>query len=448
MAARKDLAAWTPDDIDRLRRLTAEGVHVQVIAKTLGRSLTSVRQARGRNKIKVPKVNPLAIANGSARPLATEQEIETKTTHDGIEARSNGLKIKTVEDLLVHIEADMDRFEIVSSEATKWEVVTKDADDKPVVTPAFRVFVRLRPKAGPTTEERIAAVLEAAFKERRPPIVRRHLRRRAERMQALVIADPHFGKYSWYRTTGHNYDLDIARRVLGEATEFLLSHGEREGVTHRYILLLGDQFHTDTPQGTTTSGTVLDRDGRMQKMIEVGADALVRAVDRSAAALPTTVVLIPGNHDRAMSWAFQRILQERYRRDARVTVDGGYTGRKYLTWERNLIGIAHGDETTKTLPQLMAIEAAEQWGKAAYREIHKGHIHQRRSELQKPTLDTVDGVLVRTHPALCPPDDWHVANGYVGPVRAMETYYYVAGGGLDGMKSWSPDVAKTVRRAA
>jgi hypothetical protein len=439
MPARPDLHVWTSADVALLRKLTREAVPVdKIVARLKLTGAQCVYSARSRYGIKSPKAP--ALSSPSLPP--NDQEVETKTTHDGVEARSNGVKIKTVEDLLRHIEADMDRFEIAASEATKWEVVTKDADDKAVVTPAFRVFVRLKPKAGPTTEERIAVVLDAAFKTRRPPVVRAHVRRRAERMQALVIADPHFGKYSWYRTTGHNYDLDIAKRLLGDATEFLLSHGEREGVTHRFILLLGDVCHYDTPQGTTTAGTALERDGRMQKMIEVGADALIGAIDRSAKAMQTTVALVPGNHDRAMSWAFQRILQERYRRDDRVTVDGCYTGRKYLTWEGNLLGLAHGDETSKTLPQLMAIEAAEQWGKAAYREIHKGHIHQRRAELQKPTIDTVDGVLVRTHPALCPPDDWHVAQGYVGPVRAMETYYYVAGGGLDGMKSWSPDATQ------
>jgi hypothetical protein len=42
-------------------------------------------------------------------------------------------------------------------------------------------------------------------------------------------------------------------------------------------------------------------------------------------------------------------------------------------------------------------------------------------------------VIVRTAPALCPPDDWHAENGFIGSRRAMETFLYRPEGGLVSM---------------
>ena len=51
---------------------------------------------------------------------ADAEEVTQSQTGDTLEARSTSKRIKTVEDLLRHIEADMSRFEIAASEATKW----------------------------------------------------------------------------------------------------------------------------------------------------------------------------------------------------------------------------------------------------------------------------------------------------------------------------------------
>ena len=63
------------------------------------------------------------------------------------------------------------------------------------------------------------------------------------------------------------------------------------------IAVVGDFYHYDSPQGHTTKGTPLDRDGRVQKMIAAGARVMFDIIERSAATAPTDVILAPGNHD-------------------------------------------------------------------------------------------------------------------------------------------------------
>jgi hypothetical protein len=369
------------------------------------------------------------------KPTADAEQVTQRREGDTLEARSTSRRIKTVEDLLRHIEADLQRFEVAASEATKWE--TGDGEGGSIEL--HRVFVRLRPKAGPTTLECVASMIEAAKKGIRRPLTKTvKAPKKAGLWQVLVVADCHFGKYAWGRTTGgDDYDLDLAERLVGQAGAELLAVGDAHKPTRRTIAFLGDLFHYDRPDGSTTNGTPLERDGRLQKMIQVGCDTLLAIVERSAATAPTDVVIVNGNHDEVLSWTFQRIMLERFRGSKAVRVKEDFTGRQYLAHGRNLLGFAHGHRAKRKLPQIMALEASQHWAKCPYREWHTGHFHSQAAEWQRP-IETLDGVIVRTAPAICPPDDWHSVNGFIGSRQACETFLYEPDGGLSSMHVASP----------
>jgi UDP-2,3-diacylglucosamine pyrophosphatase LpxH len=374
------------------------------------------------------------VSKAAAANPDTEQVTQSQSG-DVLEARSTSKRIKTVDDLLRHIEADMSRFEIAASEATKWEC----GDGEGGSIELHRVFVRLKPKGGPTTREVVQAMIDAARQDiRRPTTKPAKQSKRDAPWQVLVVADPHFGKYAWGRTTGgDDYDLDIAARLVGDTGTRLLATGNTHKPARRTIAFVGDLFHYDRPDGSTTSGTPLERDGRLQKMIQVGCDTLLTLVKLSAETVPTDVVIVNGNHDEVLTWTFQRIMQERFRGSKSVTVKADFTGRQYLTHGRNLLGFAHGHRAKRKLPQIMALEASRQWSECPYREWHTGHFHSQAAEWQRP-IETLDGVIVRTAPALCPPDDWHSVNGFIGSRQAMETFLYDTAGGLTAMHVASP----------
>ena len=368
-------------------------------------------------------------------PPRDAEQVTQRADGDTLEARSTSRRIKTVEDLLRHIEADMSRYEVAASEATKWECGDGDGG----TIELHRVFVRLKPKAGPGVRECVQAMIEAAKKDVRRPLTKSaKVAKRDGLLQVLVIADTHFGKYAWSKTTGgDDYDLDLADRLVRQAGEELLAIGDASKPVRRLVAFVGDLFHYDTPSGTTTSGTPLERDGRLQKMIQVGADAMLGIIERSASAVPTDVVIVNGNHDETLTWAFQRIAMERFRNSRSAIVSDEYTGRQYYRHGKNLLGFVHGHRAKRKLPQIMALEAANDWSRCPYREWHTGHYHSQAAEWQRP-IETLDGVIVRTAPALCPPDDWHSVNGFIGSRQAMETFLYQPDGGLTAMHVSSP----------
>jgi UDP-2,3-diacylglucosamine pyrophosphatase LpxH len=378
-----------------------------------------------------------AAAGATPKPAPDAEQVMQRRDGDTLEARSTSRRIKTVEDLLNHIEADMTLYEVAASEATSWEVATAGNDGEATVTELHRVWVRLKPKAGPSTKEIVEAMISAASLPRAKQ--RPHKpKKRSDLWAVHVVADVHFGKYAWSRTTGGgDYDLPIAERLVGESAEELLGITDSYSPARRTILFLGDLFHYDTPHGSTTSGTPLERDGRMPKMIQVGCDMLLGIVERSAAACQTDVAVVSGNHDEALTFAFQRIVLERFRNDCRVTVSDAVTSRQYVSHGANLLGFAHGNRAKKRLPQIMALEAAADWARCWYREYHTGHFHSQAAEWQRP-IETIDGVIVRTAPAICPPDDWHAASGFIGSRQAMEAFVYRPEGGLAAMHIAGP----------
>lgn len=402
------------------------------------------RHPRGR-RVAQRKALTDAVAGRVARNAASDkgltiEEVTKKNTADGVEARSVSARIRTVDDLLRHIEADLTRFEVAASEATKWEGLTADrSTGEPVVTELHRVFVRLRPKAGPNTQELVEAMIAGAASAGRvgKPKAKAHKKRDGV-WQVLVVADPHFGKYAWHRTTGgSDYDLDHADRLVRAAGEKLLDDGDRQQPARRTVAFLGDLFHYDTPDAKTTRGTQLERDGRLEKMIEVGSAALTNLVKRSGETCQTDVVIVPGNHDETMTAWFRLLMQTTFARDKRVTVCGEFMHRQYLEHDGNLLGFAHGDKAWNRLAGLMAIEMPEAWSRCPYREWHTGHLHKQaaktRSVVDSDGVETIQGVVIRRSPAICPPDDWHAREGFIGSRQAMETWFYAPGGGLAGM---------------
>lgn len=391
-------------------------------------------------KRRADQVLAAASAVASPKPAPDAEQVTQKREGQVLEARSTSRRIKTVEDLLAHIEADLSAFEVVASEATKWEVGTSDGDGGTTVTELHRVFVRLAPKAGPSTREIVEAMIAGAAGSIRRPVVKKPKTLKSDAYAVLVVADTHVGKYCWKAGTGHDdYDITIATSRIAEASGHLLDVCQTYNPARILVAYIGDLFHADTPGLTTTGGTPLagSTDGRLQKMINEGTDALLAITERAASLAPTDALVVNGNHDETLSWAYQRIMQERFRNDRRVTVSCAFTGRQYMRCGRNLLGFAHGHRAKKKLPQLMALEQASAWSECPYREWHTGHLHHQAAEWSRP-IETIDGVLVRIAPSLSPPDDYHAVNGWVGQREAMEAFIYDARGGLTAMHVAGP----------
>lgn len=431
MSIRNDHIPWGKREKQALANAAAKGWSGKVTADYLNREFhdgqevrtdITVGLARGRYGFKVAKIPRTSDVVTATEDIA--QTMDVTEAGEYINVTTMGREVTTIEELIARAQIDLTKYEVDRPETSMYETSIRDIDGNVRKVQNFRIVARFRLKHGPNVAEQVQALIAGAFATRKAGKAPRPST--SGLMQAVVIADPHLGKYAYGPDTGwSDYDLSIGSRLVRDAATELLEWGETHRPAHRYVFLLGDVLHYDTPHGTTTGGTPQDRDTRLSKMLEEAASVLCGVIERSAV-VPTTVVAVGGNHDKVLSVAMQQILAAYFRKEKGVTVDITGTPRKYVEWGACLLGLTHGDTARKRLPSLMQVERKEAWGRSRVREWHHGHFHREAKDV------TEAGVTIREHLALCPPDGWHASEGYVGSPRGMDSYLYAKEGFLRG----------------
>ena len=304
-----------------------------------------------------------------------------------------------------------------------WDVTIKnDMGDGVLHTNRkYSVTLTVKPLGGKLTSDQIFE----AFKSLPPAKITQYKRTPGKFMLELPIMDFHLGKLAWSAETGADYDLKIAEQLWRVTVTELLGKASAFGRPELILFPIGqDFFHFDTPSTTTTAGTQLDSDTRWQKMFTQGVALLVEAIEQCRSLAPVKIIWIPGNHDTVLSYAATVGIAQRYANASDVMVDLSPMPRKYVRYGRNLIGFAHGEDERKRIEGLMQVEAAQDWGKTDWREMHMGHLH---------TEQTVEknGIVFRRISSVTAADAWHTENGFVGTTRKAQAFVWDKDRGLE-----------------
>lgn len=396
------------------------------VAKTLGVPLSQLRTIMLRLK---SGAGPTAEQCGQLRDPQETREFSGNTGVIGT-VREN---VRTLEDLLAYMQVDLAVWEVERYTANKWEVGAKDESKIVRVTPLYQVKAWLRRKTPTVVNQAFENLLKQfqAGSVEAPRIQNSKLKAQNRYLLELALYDAHFGLLAWNKETGENYDLNIAAHRYAAAADDLLE--KTKGCRPEKILIPvgNDFFHINNPDAQTPRGhNILDVDGRLCKVIEVGERALILAVERCAQVAPVEVMWIPGNHDPETSYFMCRILKAHFHNNPNVTVDVSPAPRKYRRYGCNLIGFTHGNEERQnSLPAIMAGERRADWAVATCMEWHTGHFHKKK-ETHFLAGDTIGNVVVRTIPSIAGMDAWHFRKGYVEGRRVAEAFLFDFAHGL------------------
>jgi hypothetical protein len=220
------------------------------------------------------------------------------------------------------------------------------------------------------------------------------------------LADFHVGLLAWHRETGHDYDLNIAERVIKDAAVRLFASSPPS--SQAVILGLGDLLHADNFKNVTPqSGNALDVDGRYPKSLRVATELVLHFVSQALQQHDQVLVrILPGNHDEQSAIAVSLALAMYYANEPRVTVDDSPSRFWFWSWGDVLLGATHGDKAKMAdLPLIMASRNSEAWGRSRYRHIYTGHIHT-QTGIEK------SGVTVESFQTPAAADQWHHGMGY------------------------------------
>lgn len=213
-------------------------------------------------------------------------------------------------------------------------------------------------------------------------------------------------------------EYNAEQAIAAGQAEILARLTQCEPLERIVLPVMGDIFHYDTRQRTTTGGTPMGSSLGPHEMIDLGLILMTRLVADCAALAPVEVIFVPGNHDYLLGYTLLVALQAHFRHDSKhISFDLDKQSRKWRRWGVNIVGWEHGELPKGRAMNWLAVEAASDWSQALYKEIHSGHYHSRR-------MNEEGGVIHQNLPSPAPTDTWHYERGFVGASRGFMAFVW------------------------
>jgi hypothetical protein len=198
--------------------------------------------------------------------------------------------------------------------------------------------------------------------------------------------DWHLGQHSWGRETGGpDYNLALADSDIRASINDIM---QRTPSAQNAILVFGgDNLHVDDNRAETPAHKhKLDADGRYQKIIDTGVDAIAYMCESLLAKHENVILVIHrGNHDPHSHIALRTGLRQRYLNNPRITI---WTQPFDIFWYKfGNVGIFtnHGD---RSKPETLTLEISDKcpfYSDVRHRYLYTGHRH-RESVQQLPGM--------------------------------------------------------------
>ena len=254
-------------------------------------------------------------------------------------------------------------------------------------------------------------------------------------MTTYPIGDHHLGMLAWKYEVGASNDIEIAEGLLSGAMRYLVNAAPDSDTA--LVAVLGDFFHYDSFDSVTpTNRNLLDADGRAPKMFSAGMRLCEYIIGLAAEKHNRVRVIFElGNHDPFSSMVIARIMDRLYRDNPRISVDINPSHFHFFEWGSNLIGTHHGHGRAAKpaqLPQIMASDQREAWGRTKHHYWYTGHIHNQ-------TVFEFPGCVVESFPIL-PPGDAYAHNEGYRSRRLMRAIIYHREHGEVGRVAVNPEM--------
>ncbi len=369
-------------------------------------------------------VEEVCRTHGWSRPVAQEILRRLGIQHTSLPFTDEEIETREEEELVQDVLALKKQKIHVKAQKRDWRLTIKKAEQWDNLQHAILAPLQEFMKAAEPWEPPPGTIVYPSFPEDAVDVF-------------IMPSDLHVGKYGWQLETGTEYGIEITRQRLLSAMVDLKQKLLRYtgGKIRRIITGVGsDFFHVDNYAGGTTRGTRQDMDGSPAKMIHEGLQIWEMFVNFWADVAPVHMYAMSGNHDKVLSFCMIQWCAAKWEGHNRVSVEVSPAPRTYTVCGKTLVGISHSEDTKhKDLPELMALESREKWGKTKQSVWFTGHWHQDRQMESK-------GTKIYTVASLASSDRWHAQNGYVGNQKILSGYVIDHERGMDAQINGHPNV--------
>lgn len=265
----------------------------------------------------------------------------------------------------------------------------------------------IKTKEEAINQERLHDAIMASFEKYTgifSPIPAPRTLKREDLLSLYNVGDHHFGVFAWGKETGgDNCDTDIGRRLLLDTARELIANAPDS--KYAQIVSLGDFFHANgkIPQ-TDEHKNPLERDGRFEKVYELGVDLMIEMVQMALQRHEIVdVQIVKGNHDETSAFTLAIALKKAFQFEPRVTIGTSPSKVWVRSFGKVMLAATHGDKIrAASLSGYMAANFAKLWGDATFRYGYTGHRH-----FKEKITDEHNGATIETFQILPPQDEFN-----------------------------------------
>jgi hypothetical protein len=353
-----------------------------------------VRLYSSENKVNLNVVEPI------------KDSIKEEFNNDIYSAFVSSNWVKTPEDLIKHLNIDINIWELTKFTRNYW------GSEK---NPNFQVKGEFKKKKQEFNEKVVLESIKKAVSEFIPKKIDVFKTQRINTSENIVeidLADHHYGQQSLESETGEEYNLEISRDLAIKSVYNLCQQSAIYNPEKILLVLGNDFFNSDNSLNTTFAGTQQAECSRWQKTFESGLFLCVALIELCREfADEVEVKIVQGNHDFTKIFYMGCALKQRYIHTPEVLIDNSEMIRKYFIYGNNLICFTHGDkEVNGKLPMIIAKEQPEAFAECKNIEVHSGHLHKEKESLV--FVDEDCSIKERVLPSLVARSDWASGKGY------------------------------------
>jgi hypothetical protein len=440
----------SPETHARIYELGQQGLSDRQVSRTVGCAYRTANKYK-----KIPPGQP-AVRKDREYPHKHPEQIVSESSEirgDDWTISLPKTRICTLDELVAHCKIDLSIWDVERFVCNKYEVGMKPAatteymatedgrqipawvrfEKDPIIVPLFQVkaFLRKRKDIIAVRQE-IEALKEDAKRFMLQPIKIKRSPKLTGNMLELNLPDIHFGKQAWSVETGwSDYDIKIAEKIYRDAFTVLLGRVQGYEFDEIVFVVGNDIMQSDNPEDQTYKGTKVSCDSRYYKVFRLVCRLMIESIETLRHyAKRVKVIMVRGNHDTLSVWHLGESLGLRFTNYKDVEIENEPRPRKYHRFGKVMLMFTHGHEGKPAdYPMHMAVEKPEMWAATEFRECHTGHKHTKQDS-KVPQVGEKVGVRVRILSALCPVDDWHADNGYIGNLQSAEAFVWNKDEGL------------------
>lgn len=305
-----------------------------------------------------------------------------------------------------------DQFELISAKNNFWHMMKKGGERLIL----YQSKITVKPSRGEWSEDTINKIFDnLKIKDLHPIIsVPKNYKKNGKAL-IFPLADLHYCLLSTDKSTGNEYNSDIAEKLVWDVIENVKCRIDKECFEEVIFVAGNDFLNFDNLSGTTTKGTPQDNSTMWYDAIDKATELIIKIILSLSEISKVKVYGVHGNHDAHSFYSIMKAVSYYFKNDNNIEIETSALPRKYYQFGKNIFGLSH-DFPVKRALELMSTEAKAYWSECNHfywilGHLHTGIVYEKQGYVEIYRLPTISGW-----------SRWTNENGFVQTEKKLQCF--------------------------